>query len=957
MATQYTAANVEEAVKQFYCNTGIQQEVHKWLTAAQISPEAWSFCFELLSKDKGYEVQFFGASTLHTKLSRYWHEVPPDQYESLKNKIMTKVMEFSTQPKMVFTRLCVALVSLLLHTAPEYWPDPIQNLITVFQEGEIPNNNVVQRCKILLEILKVIPEEFFTTNLSQKRRVALRIELQKGLTIILPLIQGLLSPSTPTEIYNQALCTFSSWVEFGIPMNDGEEIIGHVFQALNNPELFDTAVDALVNVFSHPDSHRFPYTIQKLLPQIELLQCMFQKAIEDLDIEKSHGICRIIVTIAENHTKLITDSVLSDDVTHRNNAMQLVKMVLSCTSLPGHFPVDEGCSDQTFTFWYVLQDEITNTDGPKQAQLYMMFQPVFFSLMEVLLVKVQHPDDKEYASWTADEKEQFRCYRQDIGDTMMYAFNILQEPLLGYLCNVIHGIVSNSTGAPNKWQVIEAIFFLFGSVAESVALEESQHLPNLFKMLPQIPFTNNKLISTALYMIGCFGEWMNYHPDILGCIVPLLLQGLGNAEVATSATMALKDVTRENLDHVQPYAHQIILASQTVLESNTLKERDNLRLMSSVGQVLTVLPFQDILQYLDRILAPHLQQLEQLIKQEPSMEIKPMLLLKINLLSWLFSSLDTDREPSEDDEGPPSPVKQPSNEPKPVFIVLQKIIPLINSLVSKWINDIPVIEAVCELFKCALRTLMDDFKPLAEDVMKMACQIYEAVPNVPILDLSRLMILMFASEQSLAMVSQTLFVTVCNKTLSLCQNLSREYTDLIEGFMNLLTQVLKKDKKYLVLNSSISPSAFFHSGLVAMSLPEHHTVRSACSFLCEFLHVGQENLPIKQVIKENGHLLVDRILQAIGGNSPRGVIEYIADVILCLNKYHFEFSHQWLSAMIEQDGYPSLHAPKKEKEIFVKTISRERMNKRKIRDTVKEFTLLCRGLLGTEYGAQAAALL
>ncbi|ESO93592.1 hypothetical protein LOTGIDRAFT_118981 [Lottia gigantea] len=945
MTTQYTAANVEEAVKQFYCNTGIQQDVDKWLTAAQISTEAWSFCFELLSKDKGYEVQFFGACTLHTKLSRYWHEVPPDQYESLKNKIMTKVMEFSAQPKMVFTRLCVALASLLLHTAPEYWPDPIQNLITVFQEGEIPNNNVVQRCKILLEILKVIPEEFFTTNLSQKRRVALRIELQKGLRIILPLIQGLLSPSTPTEIYNQALCTFSSWVEFGIPMNDGEEIIGHVFQALNNPELFDTAVDALVNVFSHPDSHRFPYTIQKLLPQIELLNCLFQKARAELDNEKSHGICRIIVTIAENHTKLITDSVLSDDVTHRNNAMQLVKMVLSCTSLPGHFPVDEGCSDQTFTFWYVLQDEITNTDGPKQAQLYMIFQPVFFSLMEVLLVKVQRPDDKEYASWTADEKEQFHRYRQDINDTMKYVFNILKEPLLGYLCNAIYGIVSNSTGASTKWQVIEAIFFVFGSVAESVAPKESQHLPNLFKMLPQIPFTNDKLVSTALDMIGCFGEWMNHHPDMLGCIVPLLIRGLGNAEVATSATMALIDVTRENLDHVQPYAHQLILASQTVLESNTLKERDNLRLMSSVGQVLTVLPFQEILQYLDRILAPHLQQLDQLIKQEPSMEIKPMLLLKIKLLRWLFSSLKTGRG-------------QPSNEPKPVFTVLRKIFPLTSSLVSKWINHTHMVEAVCELFRVALRTLMDDFKPLAEDVMKMSCQIYEAVPSVPVLDLSKTLLLLFASEHSLAMVSQTLFVTVCNKTLSFCQNLSKEYTDLIEGFMNLLTKVLKKDdKKYLVLNSSISPSAFFHSGLVAMSLPEHHTVRSACSFLCEFLHVGQENLPIKQVIEENGHMLVDRILQAIGGNSPRGVIEYIADVILCLNKYHFEFSHQWLSAMIEQDGYPSHFPQRKEKEQFVKTICLERMNKGKIRDTVKEFALLCRGLLGTEYGAQAAALL
>ena len=61
---------------------------------------------------------------------------------------------------------------------------------------------------------------------------------------------------------------------------------------------------------------------------------------------------------------------------------------------------------------------------------------------------------------------------------------------------------------------------------------------------------------------GSFGEWMNCHPENLGCIIPLILQGLGNTEVATAATMALKDVSRENLDHMQPYTGQILSACQ-----------------------------------------------------------------------------------------------------------------------------------------------------------------------------------------------------------------------------------------------------------------------------------------------------------------------------------------------------------------------------------------------------------
>lgn len=52
------------------------------------------------------------------------------------------------------------------------------------------------------------------------------------------------------------------------------------------------------------------------------------------------------------------------------------------------------------------------------------------------------------------------------------------------------------------FQLIEAIFFLFGSVADNIEFEENVYLPTLINLVPRITFTNIKLISTALYMIG-----------------------------------------------------------------------------------------------------------------------------------------------------------------------------------------------------------------------------------------------------------------------------------------------------------------------------------------------------------------------------------------------------------------------------------------------------------------------
>jgi transcription termination factor NusB len=74
-----------------------------------------------------------------------------------------------------------------------------------------------------------------------------------------------MSPPSPEDIQEQALKCFSSWVEFGVPIMEGESVILQVFQSLHNPHLFDSAVESLVNVFSHPDSHRFVSAVESLV--------------------------------------------------------------------------------------------------------------------------------------------------------------------------------------------------------------------------------------------------------------------------------------------------------------------------------------------------------------------------------------------------------------------------------------------------------------------------------------------------------------------------------------------------------------------------------------------------------------------------------------------------------------------------------------------------------------------
>ena len=96
------------------------------------------------------------------------------------------------------------------------------------------------------------------------------------------------------------------------------------------------------------------------------------------------------------------------------------------------------------------------TYQPTQAQ------SIYMALIEVFLVKVRFPADSEFDEWSCEEKEQFRCYRQDISDTIVYAYNVLGESLLVAFVNALNSLVTSN----GPWQNVEAVLFLFSATSE-----------------------------------------------------------------------------------------------------------------------------------------------------------------------------------------------------------------------------------------------------------------------------------------------------------------------------------------------------------------------------------------------------------------------------------------------------------------------------------------------------------
>ena len=81
----------------------------------------------------------------------------------------------------------------------------------------------------------------------------------------------------------------------------------------------------------------------------------------------------------------------------------------------------------------------------------------------------------------------------------------------------------------------------------------------------------------------------------------------------------------------------------------------------------------------------------------------------------------------------------------------------------------------------------------------------------------------------------------------------------------------------------------------------------------------------------------------MGGEASRSYIDYFTDIILALNKKYFDNLCRYMNTMVSMERFPTEICTREQKEHFARMVLKERANKRKLQETVREFSLLCRG--------------
>ncbi|NXL99562.1 IPO13 protein, partial [Tyrannus savana] len=105
-------------------------------------------------------------------------------------------------------------------------------------------------------------------------------------------------------------------------------------------------------------------------------------------------------------------------------------------------------------------------------------------------------------------------------------------------------------------------------------------------------------------------------------------------------------------------------------------------------------------------------------------------------------------------------------------------------------------------------------------------------------------------------------------------------------------QALKR-KPDLFLCSNLDVKAVFQCGVLSLKFPEAPTVKSSCGFFTELLPRCGEIAPVGQVVQENGKVLLQAVLEGIGGQASRSLMDHFAEILFALNKHCFSLLSVW----------------------------------------------------------------
>ncbi|KAG0370572.1 armadillo-type protein [Gamsiella multidivaricata] len=765
-----------------------KKEANLWLEDFQAKPEAWQTAVIMLTNTTvGKEAQVFGAQTMRRKIVEDFQDLDAAHRASLRDSLLNLSMQHKTSPKIIRTQLCLSLAALSLRMLE--WEQPVNHMISIYGSSTTD-------VSYLLEYLTVLPEEVNDSRCPSLTDDEYRTRSDELLTqnanqILKMLIVYMENSGSDAHLQEAVFKCFLSWLRSGdiaTSSLSNNPLVAFSFKALQMPELFDIAVDVVCElIYQTKDIAESMPVIQEIYPNLLPLRQEIAKNMEDDNEGNVRGYCKIFVEAGECYLSLV--------VKHTDHFRGIVEGIAECTSYH-----DLDIVPMTFRFWYQLADELR-----KNEEARLMYQDVYANLVDVMIKHLHYPDDLD--SWSAKERDDFKDFRHVMGDVLKDCCLILGSRIpLGKAYVLITQAASKS---PAKWQEVEAPLMALRSMGAQVEPEENEVLPEIMKLLSQLP-DHPKIKYAATLVIARYGGWTDKHPEFIQYQLSFISSGFEDEDVVAASALAMKLLCKECSTHLLNYLNQLHMFFMGVTKK--LKGMDLLEVTEAVAHVVAAVPHAELAQVFQMFCLPIAQQLATLASgDQATLENNiPLIIDNISQLKIFFETVNPQVAPS---------------ETHPCISIVQELWPIMDSLADRvgGIDDVARPLAGC--WRSIIISYRTHYGPLLPVTMARLVKSFEQTGLGQYLWVSSRVVREFgeanpgAALQFLEGLSASMW-----QILQKYSGQFNEIPDVVEDYFNLVSDaMLVCPREYL--RSSLFPTVF-DAMLASLQLKEQYSLIS-----------------------------------------------------------------------------------------------------------------------------------
>ncbi|KAH9912340.1 ARM repeat-containing protein [Epithele typhae] len=992
-----------------------QRRLQQELYDIQRRPEAWGLVLPFLSNPDP-NVQFFGAHTLQVKIARDWDSVPEDAAEQLQDMVLqlTGRAVTSGQNKVILRKLFVAITTLAMKLHPRHpsrWPDWLRESVAKLSSMGVSREP-------MLDFLAIVSEEISSADLLPPTKSQMQTTLNEAAPMVVEAISGCISQPpahrSASEL-NSALKCLQAWMQV-LPANQITplipQLLGLMVPTVESPPDYDEATfvgasDALQEVLSSSAlaDGMGPKTLtEPLLLWLDRYGGAIVQATVDGGFVDgvSHNLCKLLVALGDHSAMYFATNIAAPArVSHL--VQTFLRLLLAYTALPGFYGADEEESEMTLGFWYLFQEALWNSDygfdvaedgdagnegEERERDMMPVAKAVYTELVSVLRRKVVWPTKATLATWTRDQRDKYQSYRREVGDTLINAYYVLKDDMLAFYVNDVMQRLATQR-EQDGWEEIEGTLHCVMAVQEAVPVEDSPHLRHLFgpDVLSRLPKAGDERVRrTALHFIGSFASWFTTQPSQvpgsptaspLMNAITYVVSALPDPTLCLFAANALRDLCDANRTALAPH---ISAFGELHAGLTGIPDSEKAKVLQSIASVIQALPPAEEIPPVEAIVGPVVAKLFDALQGAAGLpdDARQLAVQQLETLTGVARGLTrvTDSllalDESPDVQAAMQEMAAAREDPR-VLKLREAILEGVRRLVDMWSTDATVSDALSDLFK-AITALPSDVTLIslpAPPLLELVCVAAQKQLTAVWLTLTTMLIIQlnppsllpatFKQEPTpeaqevarnvLSVLLQTV-LTVFSQDGVMASN-----PDIVQAFFGCMDSFVH----HFLHNFYRLPPDLFNAliqcATSALALQERYSLASTCTFLAAIINrtcitddLGAGKTAFAQT---HGAAIMRAVLFGFAGVAPRSVMQNLIELLsTMITRYPLE-SKQWITAILFADDFYPCRATTEAKNKFIKTVFGTRSIKR-TRDAAQQFTLIARGLEGSNFGYATA---